>query len=229
MKKLISVLSLLLALSFILSACKDTPSVTSSSSSSATSSSGTSSSSTSSTSSSTSSSEDPDELKGVFINEVVGKNYGGTLAPDGGEYDWIELYNHASTTADISGWMLTNEADDIAKFIFPQGTTIAPYGYLIVWAVGKDFTPTAKGHYAPFKVSASGETIILAAADFSVRDAVDVPEVDGSGKEWSYGRVADGGFIWDICNATPLAKNDNSVVQLPSNVFTISADSGFYD
>ena len=216
MKKLLSVLSLLLVLSFMLSACTGMlqPS--------------TSSEDTSSTASTSSSDIEPDELEGVLINEVVGKNYGGVLAPDGGEYDWIELCNYASTPADIGGWMLSNSLDNIAKFVFPNGTTIAPYSHVVVWAVGKDVTPEGNGFYAPFKISSAGETVILSAADRSVQDIVDVPAVDGTDADWSYGRIVDGGYNWAICKATPMAKNDGSVLQLPDGLFTVSANSGFY-
>jgi len=219
MRKLISVLSLIIVLAMLLSSCAmlqttlPPTSVT-----------------TPSESSSTGGNDEPDELVGVFINEVAGKNYGTHSAPDGGEYDWVELHNHASTTADVSGWTLSNTLNDLDKFVFPDGTTIPPYGYLVVWAVGKDVTVTEEsGFYAPFKVSSAGETIVLGTAESTVRDMIDVPPVDGTGREWSYGRIADGGFKWAICNATPMAKNDGSVLQLPSGLFTVSADSGFYD
>ena len=89
---------------------------------------------------------DPDEIRGVCINEVLGKSYGLAVAPDGGEYDWIELYNSTDAPADISGWMLSNDLDDLIKYVFPQGTVIPAQGYLLVWAVGKDVTPTTPGH-----------------------------------------------------------------------------------
>lgn len=220
MKRLISLVSLMLILSMLLAACGDIPAVTQPTTQTP---SGTGSSTT------TTAPEVPDELEGVYINEVVGKNYGGNLAPDGQDYDWIELHNHAGTTADIGGWTLSNDLDELDKFVFPEGTTIAPYGYILVWAVGKDVTPTGAGFYAPFKVSSSGETVVLGTAERTVRDIVEVPPVDGNGREWSYGRIADGGYNWAICNATPMKKNDGSVMQLPSGLFTVSADSGFYD
>lgn len=224
MKKRISFISLLLVLSMLLAACKDTPTTTT------TASSATSSSTTTSTSTSSSTSgDDGDEIKGVCINEVAGKNDGAILAPDGEERDWIELYNNASTVADISGWMLSNDIDALGKFVFPSGTTIAPYGYLIIWAIGSELPPAAAGLYASFKVSASGEDIILANNGGAPVDSISVPAVDGNGRNWTYGRTLDAGFSWSVCDATPLQSNNNSAKRLPLGLFTVSSESGFYD
>ena len=143
----------------------------------------------------------------MCINEVAGKNDGAILAPDGEERDWIELYNNASTTADISGWMLSNDIDALGKFVFPSGTTIAPYGYLIVWAIGSELPPAEAGLYASFKVSASGEDILLANGDGALLDSISVPAVDGNGRNWTYARTLDAGFSWSVCDATPRKSN----------------------
>lgn len=226
MKKLSTLLSLLLVASMLLAACTLQPAVPPASSSTSSSSSSSSSSTSTDT---TTPPVDPDEMIGVCINEVAGKNLGGALAPDGQEYDWIELYNNANAEADLSGWTLSNTIDKLDKFVFPEGTTIPAYGYLVVWAVGKDVTPTAPGHYAPFKVSSSGETIVLGTNQNTIKDMVDAPSVGGSDIDLSYARVSDAGYSWAVCVATPKKSNENSVLRLPSNLFTISADSGFYE
>ena len=46
----------------------------------------------------------------VTINEVCPKN-GSYTAPDGGTYDWIELYNASASAVDISGWGITDKED----------------------------------------------------------------------------------------------------------------------
>ena len=78
MKKLISLLSLLMVLSMLLSACGNVPAASTTDS-------------TTTTENTTLPSDEPDELTGVYINEVAGKNYGGNLAPDGNDYDWIDV------------------------------------------------------------------------------------------------------------------------------------------
>ena len=70
---------------------------------------------------------------------------------------------------------------------------------------------------------------MLATASCAIRDTVAVPGVDGVDRDWSYARVIDAGQSWAICRATPSAGNEGSILQLPSDVFSVSADSGFYD
>ena len=53
----------------------------------------------------------------IMISEIMPSN--ATFpADDGAYYDWVELYNSASHTADLSGWGLSDRADDI-KFVSP--------------------------------------------------------------------------------------------------------------
>ncbi|MFC1762112.1 lamin tail domain-containing protein [Planctomycetota bacterium] len=76
----------------------------------------------------------------VVINEIMASN-ASTIADmvDFDDYtDWIELYNDHSESVDLSGYYLTDDLDDPVKWEIPAGTTIAPYGYLIIWADGYD-------------------------------------------------------------------------------------------
>mgnify|MGYP001278504487 FL=1 len=87
------------------------------------------------------------DLTGPVINEFMASN--GSAAPlgageildaDGDSSDWIELYNPTQRTFDLGGWYLTDDADDLTRWRFPAGTTIAANGYLLVFASGKDRT-----------------------------------------------------------------------------------------
>ncbi|HOC34872.1 MAG TPA: lamin tail domain-containing protein, partial [Ruminococcus flavefaciens] len=59
----------------------------------------------------------------VTINEVCTKNTT-YAAPDGGFYDWVELYNNSSSAVDISGWGLSDKDSNPYRFTFPQGTSV---------------------------------------------------------------------------------------------------------
>lgn len=62
----------------------------------------------------------------LIINEI---NY--NSAPEFNPEDWIELYNPSAWTINVSGWHLKDD-DSAHDFTFPPGTTIAPYGFLIL-------------------------------------------------------------------------------------------------
>ena len=63
----------------------------------------------------------------VTINEVCPKNSTYT-APDGGTYDWIELYNSSNSAVDISGWGISDKAETPYRFTFPAGMASAEAG-----------------------------------------------------------------------------------------------------
>lgn len=94
----------------------------------------------------------------VVINELMASN-STTQADNAAEYDdWVELYNRSSQPVDISGWYLTDKQNNLDKWQFPQGTIIQPNAYLIVWA---DEDSSQGPYHANFKLSASGEVVVL--------------------------------------------------------------------
>ncbi len=134
----------------------------------------------------------------IMISEIMPSN--ATFpADDGAYYDWVELYNSASHTADLSGWGLSDRADDI-KFVFPKGTLIPGKGYLTVWCS----KTTDRDDMAPFGVSSQGgESVFLFDADGAQAEEVPVPDM---GAELSWQRGADG--TWAVtAEPTPGKKN----------------------
>lgn len=104
----------------------------------------------------------------LVINEFMADN--DNIVPDpSGEYDdWIELYNNSTSTISLNGYFLSDESSDLTQWVFPD-TSIGPNDYLIIWADDDDGQP---GLHANFKLSASGEEIVLVAPDTTVVDDV---------------------------------------------------------
>lgn len=94
----------------------------------------------------------------LVINELMARN--NTTATDSaGQYeDWLELYNTSNQAIDISGYYLTDNENNLAKWQFPQGTIINANDYLIVWA---DEDQSQGKLHTNFKFSATGEQVIL--------------------------------------------------------------------
>jgi hypothetical protein len=63
-------------------------------------------------------------LTSIIINEVNTHT-----DPD---RDWIELYNTTGSTVDVSGWFLSDNTDDLMKYVFPTTTEIPAGGYLVI-------------------------------------------------------------------------------------------------
>ncbi|MFB6343744.1 FN3 associated domain-containing protein [Saccharicrinis sp. FJH62] len=101
---------------------------------------------------------------GVIISEFMAVN-DNTLADEDGDYsDWIELYNAGETAVSLTGWYLTDKADNLAKWKFPV-ITIQPDEYLVVFASEKDKTDPAGTLHTNFKLSGSGEFLALVKSD----------------------------------------------------------------
>ncbi|MFO1499332.1 MAG: lamin tail domain-containing protein [Verrucomicrobiota bacterium] len=99
----------------------------------------------------------------VFINEWMAANDRTWSDPADDDFeDWFELYNAGTARADLSGYLLSDTVADPRKFVVPPGTTIAPHGYLLVWADGEPGqNRPGDDLHVNFKLSASGESILL--------------------------------------------------------------------
>ncbi|MCQ2434894.1 MAG: CotH kinase family protein [Oscillospiraceae bacterium] len=158
---------------------------------------------------------------GLRINEVCSTNKKSLKANDGTSPDWIELYNAGSSSCDLSGVGLSDGDKNRFKFTFPQGSVLKGGEYLIVFC---DDTEATSGElHAPFKISASGETIYLTAADGTDLDQVALPELD---VDVTYGRI---GERLELLNATPGASNENAATVYRVEKPVFSAEGGFYD
>ncbi|MDP2317601.1 MAG: lamin tail domain-containing protein [Pseudomonadota bacterium] len=70
------------------------------------------------------------DATGLVLNEFLA--YGFSYGYAGGE-DWVELYNAAPATVDLSGlWLWADDGTDQLPWRFPDGSTLAPGGYLVV-------------------------------------------------------------------------------------------------
>ena len=79
----------------------------------------------------------------VFINEASSSN-SSFEDEDGDSPDWFELYNSDTSAIDLTGWSITDDILEPAKWVFPN-IQLAAGTYLRVWASDKD--RAAKGTY----------------------------------------------------------------------------------
>ena len=103
----------------------------------------------------------------IVINEVLADNETIQADQDGEFDDWVELYNNSNQTIDISGWYLTDNPTDLAKWTFPTGVTIDPGEYLIVWV---DDDEEQMGLHTSFNLSNNGEELLLVDPQLNIID-----------------------------------------------------------
>ena len=101
---------------------------------------------------------------GQVISEILTGNGTAFLDEDGDSSDWIEISNPTSETIELGGYFLTDDAAELSKWQFP-GTTLAPGGYLVVFASGKDRAVSGAELHTSFSLGSSGEFLALVKPD----------------------------------------------------------------
>ena len=100
----------------------------------------------------------------VIISEFLAVNDKDLKDADGDHADWIELHNAGDATIDLAGWALTDDAKDLAKWMFPA-VKIEAGGFLLVFASGKNRAKPDGELHASFKLGAGGEYLGLVQPD----------------------------------------------------------------
>ncbi len=145
-----------------------------------------------------------ENLAPVVINEVCAAN---DVFAD--EYnsrgDWLELYNTTGEDIDVEGMYLTDNVEKPTKYQITKGessaNTILPAGgYMVIWC---DKQETDKMLHAPFKIGASGGTMMISAADQSWSSKFDYCAMGG---EESAGRYPNGSKDVYLLNVPTIAK-----------------------
>ena len=121
----------------------------------------------------------------LVINEFMASN-DTTIFDQNGEYDdWLEIYNKSDSVVNIGGYFLTDDPAALTQWVFPD-TSIASHGHLLVWA---DDNTEQNGLHAGFKLSASGEAILLVDSNEVIVDEIVFSQQSA---DLSYGRYPDG-------------------------------------
>lgn len=141
----------------------------------------------------------------LVVNEIMAQNTT-TVTDSNGEYeDWFELYNNSSSTLSLDNLYATDTASDLLKWQFPNGITIAPNSYLIVWA---DQDLTQSGLHADFKFSAGGENCILSYPNGTIIEQVSFGTQTA---DMGYARIPNGTGNFVIQTPTFNANNEQAL------------------
>lgn len=157
----------------------------------------------------------------IVINEIQAKNLSTYKNPKTGEYsDWIELKNTTSSSIDLSGYFLTDDKENLKKWTIPSGTKILANGFLLIIADN-----TNSGLSTNFKLSTTGEEIILSKKDGSEIHKIEYPLIQN---DVSYGRLVDGSYSF-MNKPTPSSENtDSSAFTLLDSDIKINIPTGLY-
>jgi hypothetical protein len=137
----------------------------------------------------------------VALNELMAANNRTIKDPQGKFADWIELVNTGHEEVDLSGLYLTDDKSKPRKWKFPKGTKLAAAEHLIVWA--DEGGKSAAGLHANFKLSKSGETVLLLDQDDRGNTLIDTVEFGEQRADIAFGRYPDGRGKWQLLPPTP--------------------------
>ena len=144
----------------------------------------------------------------VVINELMADNDNIIADPQGDYDDWLELYNLTDSAVLLTGMYLSDKEDNLTKWEFPENTEIPAKGYLIVWLdEDHDDENATEGLHANFKLSKSGETVILVGTDANGNRVLDSVTFGEQETDTAYGHLPDGTGDFQIVKATPGAPN----------------------
>lgn len=105
----------------------------------------------------------------IYLNEIISDSDGFYPDEDGDASDWVEIYNPSDQPIQLEGLRLSDDPDELDKWIFPEAT-LAGLDYLVIFCSDKDRN-TAPFH-TNFKLKASGEPLILSNASGEIIDEV---------------------------------------------------------
>jgi len=134
----------------------------------------------------------------ICINEFL------TTSNFGGPDDWVEIYNRSDSTFNLSGCFLSDELANRTKWTFPQGTTLDPDEYLVIYenALGFGFSSDGK------------EVIMLTAADSIT--GLDFYDFGQQQSDKSEGRFPDGSNTWKFFDKPTRGESNSSLAVVPN-------------
>lgn len=169
----------------------------------------------------------------VIINEFLADNTSTSLQDEDQDTpDWIELKNTLGTPVSLNGWYLTDDVGDLTKWRLPD-VSVPGNGYLVLFASGKDRTPTdGDPLHTNFVLAQNGEYLALVAPNGTVvseygENGTDYPNQRAGISYGVYGTPETVGFMFD---PTPGEENDDRTAVEGFVADTeFDMDRGFYD
>lgn len=130
----------------------------------------------------------------IVLSEILASNRT-YPAPNGQFLDFVEVQNVGDSPMDISGYMLSDNAESIG-YTFPNGTILQAHSYIVCWCDKN----SDSDRYAKFGISKKGEdTIYLYNAANVIVDSCPVPAANDN---VPLIRLEDGSWTWTD-HATP--------------------------
>ncbi len=161
----------------------------------------------------------------VQITEFLASNTRILMDQDREYSDWIELHNPTPDPVNLGGWFLTDRLDDLTQWRFPS-TNLAPNGFLVVFASGKNRATAGAQLHTNFRLSATGEYLALVRPDGLTIASHFAPAFPEQDADISYGTFQEANYYF--LQPSPGAANTAGFVARVADT-KFSHDRGFHD
>ena len=166
-------------------------------------------------------------LAQTVINEYSAANYSDYTDSYGDYEDWFELYNTGDSPQDLTGYYLSDKANNLTKFQISSPTLLNGNSHLRIFASGRDEENGSDIH-TNFKIhqTKGNEWIILTAADgITIIDSVFVKPCLTN---HSRGRLTDGDEDWGVFTTVSPSNSNNNAFEKYATQPIFSVQPGFY-
>ncbi len=172
----------------------------------------------------------------VIINEFLADNvsYPGktTMMDEDGDFSpWIEIWNKGTTSVNLLGWSLTNDASNPGQWVFPA-TTLPAGQYLVVWASGKDRKTVTGSNlmHTNFTLATGGSYLALfpPALPRATTTTAFTPQYPVQRGDVSYGYDPSGALKYFSPSTFGTANGTSTITGIASPV-TYSVKSGYFN
>lgn len=128
-------------------------------------------------------------MSDMRLNEIVVTNTDGYVDDYGNRSGWIELFNTSYGTVDVGGCYLTDDPNNLKKYMIPKGdvlTKVKPRQHILFHA---DNLPDRGTFHISFNLDNSKEILFVSSDGRTIVDKVMLPQIP---ENLSYGRLNDG-------------------------------------
>jgi len=161
----------------------------------------------------------------LLINEVLTDNFS-SLKSSGDEYfPWVEIYNSTDEPISLRNWKLSNQSNQLSKWLFPD-ITIESKKFVLIVCSGRDKTEGNQIH-CNFILSNLDTRVFLTNPAGEIVDQVGPINLSTNN---SYGRLPDGSANRvTLKGSSPESSNNNMNEWFPLlHTLTVSPQGGFY-
>ncbi len=159
----------------------------------------------------------------VEISEIVSSNKSYLPGPYATYHDFIELHNRTDSDVDLSGWYLSDDAEEPMRGSL-DGVVIPANSYVVIILSSEGINVPDGYHHVSFALSASGETVVLSKGEY----IVDWAAVPSLGSDTAFGRPQSGDEFAVLNSPTPEAPNGEKATEKAAAP-TPSVPQGVYD